>query len=216
MQRCALCQVHTKNSLCEGCQTLVQVPENPCQICAKPLLQTDHVCGECRNDEPAFSQTICAAIYQPPVSVWVQQLKFGGRLDRARIMAEALCNHLNGIEPSVPILPVPLHKKRLLSRGYNQAYEVAKIMAANQGRRILDRHLIRTKHTAMQAELHEKQRSANVRAAFKVNQPIDAPVVMVLDDVMTTGQTMRSVASCLKRAGVEEVIAVVFARSAGI
>ncbi len=213
MQRCALCQVHTKNSLCEGCQTLIQAPGNPCHICAKPLLQAGQICGECRSDEPAFSHTICAAIYQPPVSVWIQQLKFGGRLDRARIMAEALSEPLADVDLSIPILPVPLHKKRLLSRGYNQAYEVAKIIAANQQRHILDRHLVRTKHTAMQAELHEKQRTANVRAAFKVEQPIDAPVVMVLDDVMTTGQTMRSVARCLIQSGVQQVIAVVFARS---
>lgn len=215
MKRCAVCHVHCQQALCQGCQSLIQAPINPCQICAKPLNQADGICGECRSDSPSFSQTICAAIYEPPISLWVQQLKFGDRLDRARIMAEALLQPLNSIAATVPIIPVPLHPKRLQSRGYNQAFEIAKIIAKQQNRRLLADVLLRTKHTAMQAELHEKQRTANVRAAFAVNQQINAQTVIVLDDVMTTGQTLRSVSKCLLKAGVEKVILAVFARSAG-
>lgn len=220
MKRCAVCQVHTEQALCSGCQSLIQAPRNPCQICAKPLNQADGVCGECRSDPPAFSQTICAAIYEQPVSIWVQQLKFGDRLDRARIMAEALLEPMTSIAPKVPIIPVPLHPKRLLARGYNQAYEVAKIITKQQNRPLFADILIRTKNTAMQAELHEKQRSANVRAAFDVskdfvNEAIKSETVIVLDDVMTTGQTLRSISNCLIKAGVKQVIVAVFARSGG-
>ncbi|TDR20551.1 ComF family protein [Marinicella litoralis] len=199
--------------MCHGCQSLIQAPTNPCQICAKPLNQPGGICGECRSDPPAFSQTICAAIYEPPVSTWVQQLKFGNRMDRARIMAEALLKPLQAIDNNIPIIPVPLHPKRLRHRGYNQAHEIAKIIAKRQNRPLLSDALIRTKNTAMQAELHEKQRANNVRAAFAVNQPIESDTVIVLDDVMTTGQTLRSVAKCLNQAGVDEVIVAVFARS---
>ena len=215
MKRCAVCHVHTQLALCGGCQSLIQAPKNPCRVCAKPLNQADGICGECRSNPPSFSRTICAAIYEPPISLWVQQLKFGDRLDRARIMAEALLQPLSSIDATVPIIPVPLHPKRLQSRGYNQAYEIAQIIARQQNRRLLADVLIRTKNTAMQAELHEKQRTANVRAAFAVNQQIDEQSVMVLDDVMTTGQTLRSVSSCLLKAGVEKVLLVVFARSNG-
>jgi len=201
--------------LCDGCQSLLQVPKNPCQICAKPLNQVGGVCGECRSDPPSFSHTICAAIYEPPVSFWVQQLKFGDRIDRARIMAEALFEPLASIDSAVPIIPVPLHPKRLKSRGYNQAYEVAKIISKKQNRPLLGDALIRTKHTAMQAELLEKQRVANVRAAFAVNGSIEYKKVIVLDDVMTTGQTLRSIASTLQKTGIEEVTVAVFARSSG-
>lgn len=195
--------------------SLIIAPENPCLICAKPLNQADGVCGECRSDPPAFKQTICAAIYQPPVSTWVQQLKFGDQLDRARIMAECILPLLKKVDIDIPIIPIPLHPKRLRKRGYNQAYEMTKIIAKAQQRVLLGDVLTRVKNTAMQAELHEKQRAVNVRAAFQVSQPIEHKTVMVLDDVMTTGQTMRSVAKCLLKAGVEQVFAVVFARSGG-
>ncbi len=215
MNRCAVCLVHAEQMLCHGCEGLIQAPQNPCQICAKPLNQVEAICGECRSDPPAFSQTVCAAIYEPPVSLWVQQLKFGDRIDRASIMAEAMLEPLSSLDPSIPIIPVPLHPKRLRSRGYNQAYEIAKIIARKQRRPLLSDVLIRCKNTAMQAELHEKQRSANVRAAFVVNQVVEEQTVIVLDDVMTTGQTMRSIANCLHQAGIENVIAAVFARSGG-
>lgn len=213
MLRCAVCQIHSMVSLCDSCQTLIQAPKNPCQVCAKPLNQADGICGECRSDSPAFSHTLCAAVYEPPVSLWVQQLKFGDRLDRAKIMAEALMPLIDSTDKNIPIIPLPLHTKRLRSRGYNQAYEIAKIIAKKQKRPLLSEVLVRVKNTAMQAELHEKQRAANVRAAFKVEKPIEYESVIVLDDVLTTGQTMRSVARCLKKAGVSDVIVAVFARS---
>ncbi|WP_223787295.1 ComF family protein [Marinicella meishanensis] len=213
MRRCVVCQVHTPDSLCVGCQTLIQAPANPCVSCAKPMPQADSLCGECRSDPPAFSRTLCATLYQAPVSTWVQQLKFGERLDRARVMAECLMPLVQGLDPTVPLVPLPLHRRRLLSRGFNQAQEIARLLAKAQARPLLDRHLQRVKNTAMQAELSERQRAANVRAAFTVVKPITATTVLLLDDVMTTGQTMRAAAQCLKQAGVAKVIAVVFARS---
>jgi ComF family protein len=213
MLRCAVCQTTSHESLCEGCQSLLKPPENPCQICAKPLNQAGGVCGECRSEPPAFSHTHCAAIYQAPVDKWVQQLKFGERLDRARIMGETLAQLLTDVNNSIPIIPVPLHPKRLRKRGYNQAFEIAKIICKQQNRPLLSDVLVRIKNTEMQAELHEKQRAANVRAAFQVVKPIEHPKVLLLDDVMTTGQTLRSASNCLIKAGVVEVKIAVFARS---
>lgn len=215
MQRCAICHVHSLTGLCRGCQVLIKAPENPCLLCAKPLPQAAAICGECRSDPPAFNQTICAAIYQPPIDKWIQQLKFGEQLDRARLMAEALLPLLGEIDQHIPLIAMPLHPIRLRKRGYNQAFEVARIIAKKQNRTLLSDVLIRTKNTAMQAELHEKQRIANVRSAFEVSQTIAHKTVVLLDDVMTTGQTMRSAAKSLKSAGVAEVIVAVFARSGG-
>ena len=215
MKRCAVCWVHSSNALCEACFSLIQAPVNPCQYCAKPLNQAGGVCGECRSDRPAFNHTYCAALYQSPVSLWVQQLKFGERLDRARIMAEAMAQTIHQVPKHIPIIPVPLHPNRLLVRGYNQASELAKIIAQKQHRKVLDNVLIRTKNTAMQAELHEKQRADNVRAAFSTSQAVQYEKVLLLDDVMTTGQTLRSAAKCLINSGVQSVDVVVFARSYG-
>ncbi|MCX7552787.1 ComF family protein [Marinicella sp. S1101] len=215
MQRCAICHVHSTTGLCSGCQSLIKAPENPCLLCAKPLPHAGAICGECRSDSPAFNQTICAAIYQAPIDKWIQQLKFGEQLDRARLMAEALLSLMGEIDQHIPLIPMPLHINRLRKRGYNQAFEIARIIAKKQNRALLGGALIRVKNTAMQAELHEKQRIKNVRSAFRVNQAIGHNKVVLIDDVMTTGQTMRSAAKCLVGAGVQEVIVVVFARSGG-
>lgn len=215
MNRCAVCLGFSDQVLCQGCLTLLQPINCPCQFCAKPLNQ-DGICGECRADEPAFSHTYCVTVYQPPASLWVQQLKFGDRIDRARIMAETLVDVLSAVPLDVPIIPIPLHTNRLKKRGYNQAYEVAKLISKQQNRPLLNDVLIRTKDTAMQAELHEKQRADNVRAAFELVKPIDTDTVLLLDDVMTTGQTLRSAAKTLKKAcAVDTVIVAVFARSQG-
>ncbi len=214
--RCAVCYVHSEQSLCFGCQRLISPPQHPCLVCAKSLHQADEICGECRRDPPPFTQTICATVYEPPISLWVQQLKFGGRLDRSRIMAECLTVNLQKIPQTVPIVPVPLHEKRLKKRGFNQALEIARMICKWQNRELLDEVLIRTKNTAMQAELHQKQRAGNVRAAFKSTKIIEHKAVILLDDVMTTGQTMRSCAQVIKQAGASQVIAAVFARSKGV
>ncbi len=214
MKRCAVCMVPSDQMLCQGCWALLEPIEFPCQCCAKPLNQ-EGICGECQADQPAYTSTYSVTVYQPPASQWVQQLKFGDRLDRARIMAETMADKLSAVPVHVPIVPVPLHPKRLRSRGYNQALEVARMICKIQQRPLLSDLLVRVKYTAMQAELHEKQRAANVRSAFSVVKPIKHEVVILLDDVMTTGQTLRSAAKTLKKAGQKEILVAVFARSNG-
>jgi ComF family protein len=171
------------------------------------------VCGDCRQRTPAFSHTHCATTYQPPVSLWVHQLKFGGQLERAAVLAAAMAPLLDQVPKNVPVIPVPLHINRLRKRGYNQALEVARLLVRDQHRPLLTDVLVRHQATRMQAELSEAERRRNVRGAFSVNKPLNAQRVLLLDDVMTTGQTLHAASECLRQAGVQQVEAVVFARS---
>ena len=213
VNRCAVCEVPANEVLCSGCQSLITSIEHPCQRCAKPLDSAQQLCGDCRQHPPAFSHTHCATIYQPPVSLWVHQLKFGGRLERAAVLAAAISPLLRDIPPTVPLIPVPLHSNRLRKRGYNQALEVARLVARDQRRSLITDVLVRHRATRMQAELTEQQRQHNVRGAFKVTQPLQTERVLLLDDVMTTGQTLHAASMSLLEAGVQRVEAVVFARS---
>ena len=216
MFRCTLCATPSQQALCISCQSLLIKPSHACKCCGKPLITEDATqCGECLSSKPAFDQVIYASLYQYPIDHWVHQLKFGGQLTAAQIMAEALIPQLESIEHAIPLIPMPLHPARLRLRGYNQAAVIAKIIAQAQQRPILHSGLIRTKATKMQAELREKQRKANVAGAFKCPEKIDHETVLLVDDVLTTGQTLRAAAKTLKKAGVKQVIAVVFARSKG-
>jgi ComF family protein len=213
MPRCAICEVVSASQLCHGCQALIVPIDNPCQSCAKPIPDEQTLCGQCRQQPPPFSHTFCTTIYQSPVSLWVHELKFANRMDRAAVLAEAMAPMLAHVPLNVPLIPVPLHRQRLRHRGYNQAHEIARLIAKQQVRPLLSDVLLRRKNTAMQAELSEQERTANVRNAFAVNRSLAEPRVLLLDDVMTTGQTMQAASRCLLQAGVGRVDAVVFARS---
>lgn len=216
MFRCTLCATPSQQALCISCQSMLIRPNHACQSCGKPLIiENAKQCGECLNSKSAFDQVIYASLYQYPIDHWVHQLKFGGQLTAAQIMAEALMPQLEIIDLSIPLIPMPLHPARLRLRGYNQAAVIAKIIAQVQQRPILHNAIIRTKATKMQAELREKQRKANVAGAFKCPEKLSHETVLLVDDVLTTGQTLRAAAKTLKKSGIKEVIALVFARSKG-
>jgi len=112
------------------------------------------------------------------------------------------------------IVPVPLHPTRLRERGYNQALELAKPLAREFGLVLAPGLLRRTRATAAQSDLDAVARRNNLRGAFEVDTNHAAPAhVALLDDVMTTGTTLREAARTLKRAGVARVDVWVLARA---
>lgn len=219
MNRCAICHCHTKNLICDGCQNLIKPADFGCRCCAKPLpkpINNDQpLCAECRQSRPAFDYIVCAGIYHPPGSDWVMALKFSGHLHWARAMSELMAPAIAELPTDWPLIPMPLHRKRLKKRGYNQAQEITRLLAKKTGRPLLSDALIRTKYTAMQATLPEKQRRSNVRKAFAVNNSDLPKKVILVDDVLTTGQTLSAAAGELKQAGIDKVYGVVFLRSGG-
>jgi len=220
MNRCAICHCYADNLLCEGCRNLIRAPDYGCRCCAKPLPKPSNnddsiLCAECRQSQPAFDQIRCAGVYQPPGSEWVMALKFSGQLHWARAMAELMTPIIADWPVEWPLVAMPLHRKRLQKRGYNQAHEITRLLAHTCAREVLSDILLRTQHTAMQATLPEKQRRVNVRHAFTVNAHDLPATVILVDDVLTTGQTLSAAAHALKKAGVERVYGAIFLRSAG-
>ncbi len=219
MNRCAICHCYANNLLCEGCRDLIQLPDFGCRSCAKPLPKPDNndslLCVECRQSQPAFDRILCAGIYQPPGSEWVMALKFSGQLHWARAMAELMTPRMAELPDHWPLVPMPLHTKRLQHRGYNQAHEIARQLSKNSPRSLLSDVLVRSKYTAMQATLPEKQRRSNVQKAFAVKGDHVPQSVILVDDVLTTGQTLSAAAQALKKAGAEQVYGAVFLRSGG-
>ncbi len=127
------------------------------------------------------------------------------------LFAELMQDLLSGINSQYCLMPVPLHISRLRSRGYNQAYEMAKELAKLTNRPLIN-SLKRVKNTQMQAQLKLNQRANNVSKAFAVNEPIIHKHIVLIDDVMTSGNTLNECAKTLKKAGAEDVKIIVFAR----
>lgn len=212
MLRCSICQQQSKLALCPACQSLLTKPQHSCQTCGKSLPQSQTQCGTCLHQPPAFDCFYYATRYQYPIDHWIQQLKFGEKIEMASIMAQSLIPLLPDISDKIPIIPIPLHPQRLKTRGYNQAQEIAQIIAKQQNRPLRCDLLKRHKATQMQAQLTAKQRITNVRNAFSCSSK-PPPTVILLDDVLTTGQTMNAAAKALKKQGTTTIIATTFARS---
>ena len=116
--------------------------------------------------------------------------------------------------PGAPtvLLPIPLHRSRLLERGYNQSFEIARGVAAVSGLRLLTAGVSRWRPTPPQAGLSQTARQSNVRDAFRVERTLTGIHVWLVDDVITTGATANALASALLAAGAHGVSAMAVAR----
>ena len=135
-------------------------------------------------------------------------LKFRFIKQLAEPLAEILINYYsNNRLPDSIIMPVPLNKKRLLERGFNQAELIAKIFAGYFNYQFVNQGVIRHKNTPHQVGLAKKERLVNVREAFRIKdaEMIKDKNIILIDDVVTTGSTLEEIARVLKRAGAKKV-----------
>ncbi|MFK8011552.1 MAG: ComF family protein [Marinicellaceae bacterium] len=216
MNQCFICNSNTQDvlsyqSICHGCLSLIKHPEYDCLRCGVEL-QSDHgICGNCQTKPPMFSEVKYVGVYQFPIDNWVKNLKFGKNILMSTMFAELMQPLLNEIEPDYCLMPVPLHVSRLRSRGYNQAYEIVKEISKLSNRPI-DTSLKRSINTKMQAQLKLNQRASNVSKAFLVQGDLDNKKIVLIDDVMTSGNTLKECAKTLKKAGALDIKIIIFAR----
>lgn len=210
----------TAFGLCSPCRgRLKPLPESTCGICSRPLSAyeppPDFVCAACRENPPGFDRLLALWSYEPPLDKVIQALKFR-RLDYlGSHMARALAGELGSELACVDaVVPVPLHWRRRLARGYNQAERIARPLARTLGLP-LTRALSRPRATPPQSLLGRKERLANLRRAFRVRHPerLRARHLLLVDDVATTGATLDAAATLLKKAGAATVTALVAGRT---
>jgi ComF family protein len=216
--------------LCVPCRGALAPPRLPaCAVCAAPLAAAappaGFACGRCRTDPPAFDRLLAAWRYAPPLDAVIRALKFGRRGDLGAGLATGMAERLGGeLErlaggPPEVVVPVPLHWRRRLGRGYNQAERIARPLARRLGLPCTTA-LARRRATAPQTALGGAARRANPRGAFA---PLGAFAasgprlrgrrVLLVDDVATTGATLGRAASVLRQAGAPAVHGLVVARA---
>lgn len=199
--------------LCAGCLQDLPSRRLACRRCARPLPRVG-TCGPCQRRPPVFDAAVAGFDYAHPVDWLVQRFKFGGRLECGRVLAECLAREWVARDVPRPdaIVPVPLHWRRLQSRGFDQAVEVGRWLSRRLEVELATRLLVRRRSTGQQTALDARQRRRNLRGAFRVRETPPRDVALV-DDVLTTGSTAAECARVLKRAGCRRVRVWVAARA---
>ena len=224
--RCVVCGIVLSNNerirICSECLSRISFVKAPiCSCCGLPFVNyegTDHLCGECTSSKQYFSVARSVGKFEEPLLDVIHQFKYKGKIavggTLGRLMAEFEYDSFS-IEGYSLILPVPLHQGRLKERGFNQSVILAREIAMKYSIHLDFGILKRTIHTKPQTGLGKKQRSMNVKGAFEVTDRgrIDGERVVLIDDVYTTGSTVRECARVLVKNGVEEVAVLTLARA---
>ena len=213
--RCLLCGLPGQLpclDLCTGCEHELQpVPQPACRQCALPLAPGRPValCETCERAPPPFERCIASYRYSFPVDAMVQDLKYRGRLPIARVLGELLARSIQsqnldgGFDG---LLPVPLHPLRHAERGFNQSAELARWCARRLGQPLELSAARRIRATAPQAALSRIDRRSNLRQAFSVDARVRGRRLAIVDDVVTSGSTVRELSSALRAAGAVVVV----------
>jgi ComF family protein len=217
---CVLCGNVSAKTICSQCnEAYWNEARLRCVCCALPLpssgrprpakIALRYRCGNCASAPPPFDTTLALADYRAPLDGLARGLKFRARLVLGREFAARLAqladDHLDTRDWPNVIAPVPLARKRLIERGFNQAWEIAKPLARTL-RVSADAALVeRIVYTAPQSRLDLKARKHNVEAAFAVAKPVEGLHIAIVDDVMTSGATLEALARTLKAAGARRV-----------
>lgn len=193
--------------LCKPCQIdLPRIPL-PCPVCGMPLAADEQqVCGQCLREPPRYTTTLSPYAYAPPLVSLITQFKFNHRVALARVFAALLAQDLDPASPQPDcLIPVPLHLRRLRERGYNQSLEIARLLGNTLSIPVDDRLCQRTHYTAPQSGLSAKDRRRNIKKAFSLTGPCPYQHIAIVDDVITTGQTVSELAGLLRRHGAENI-----------
>ncbi|MBM3124753.1 MAG: ComF family protein [Chloroflexi bacterium] len=199
---------------CSNCQTSVKVLDrNICTICGLPQ-EKEKLCQACAEERPRFRALRAWAAYEGSVRRALHRLKYRKDIGLGETLADAMIPFVRSLnwQPDL-ILPVPLGKKRLRERGYNQVAVVSRPLAAAMGISFSEQVLFRQKETQSQVGLNRRERIVNMNQAFSSNRPVVGKVVILMDDVATTGSTLSSAAGTLYDAGASEVFALTVARA---
>jgi ComF family protein len=218
--QCAVCRGWGGSRVCGDCVQRHAPPALRCAACAIAVPAGTTVCGTCLRTPPPYARSVAAVDYGFPWSGLVSAFKFHAALDLAPALAGLLSAAvLAGRDLPRPalVLPVPLSRARLAERGMNQAWELARRVAATLAIDATPHLLRRLIDTAHLADLPRAQRATRIRGAFGIAPGqagrLRGRRVALVDDVMTTGATVAEAARVLLAAGASDVDVWVLART---
>lgn len=213
------------SALCPPCQAaLAGQNATPCPGCGQyppvPQPLATH-CGDCRRTPRPWGHVYVFGPYEGALRELLLAYKFNQRLDLGRQLQECALaafengqrNHAALPRPDV-IVPVPLHGRRLLRRGFNQSREIARLLARRIGAPIEQEALLRVRRTVPQMQLDRSERATNMLGAFAAEGAlVQGRNILLVDDIMTTGSTLEECTKVLRASGASRVDILVLARA---
>lgn len=220
--QCLSCKakVESNGSLCHKCWEAIEFISSPqCVVCGVPFeLATSErqICGKCIADPPKYKAARAVFSYDDASSKLITNFKYYDSTASGLHFAKWMLRAGKGfIDEADIIVPVPLHKIRLLSRRYNQSALLCNSLSEVTAKKVCNKLLIRHKNTKPQAGLSFNMRVNNVKSAFKVNNKFQDEItgknILLVDDVMTTGSTINSCTKVLLKAGAKNVFVLTIA-----
>ena len=222
---CMACKapVATPHGLCAACWSRLRSIERPyCERLGIPFgydLGPGALSAEAIATPPVFDRARAAVLYEDVAREIIQGLKYHDRTELARLVGRMTARAGRDLMGDADVIvPLPLHRRRLWTRKFNQAALIAREVGRISGLPVETMALVRVKATRPQVGLNERERAENVRGAFRVatgrRAAIEGKRVVLVDDVLTTGATVSAATRALRRAGAARVDVLTFARVA--
>ncbi|AFU99179.1 ComF family protein [Simiduia agarivorans] len=217
LSRCLLCDDASPSGLlCAPCTA--DLPTNPhaCWQCALPLPQTG-LCPDCQQHPPAFSRALAAFEYRAPLTALIARWKHQADQRPLHLMARALLDqlaiHYQQDDWPQALIPVPIHSRRLIGRGFHQTHQLARYIGKALGIPIDMTLLSKRVSGHAQQGLDRKERLRNLRGTFACDGNPTGLHLSLVDDVLTTGATANTLAELLRQRGAARVDVWVLART---
>ncbi|MCM1027525.1 MAG: ComF family protein [Roseburia sp.] len=222
-RRCPVCDEITGwrgEKICPACRGRLRLLEEPwCMRCGRKLSEEEEYCPECRRRKHFYLRGRALYEYAGAAEA-IYRFKYGGRREYADYFGEQICLHLGEFIRSVNpdgLVPVPLHRRRMKARGYNQAELLARAVGRRMKLPVYPKMLVRVKNTVPQKKLNPEERQNNLKKAFIMGRnDVKLKTVIVIDDIYTTGTTIDEAARVLREAGADRVYFITLACGAGI
>jgi len=206
--------------ICDDClRKVVYIKPPICRVCGKPRDKyfAGDLCEDCSKEGMPFEIARSVVLYDGVIKEAIHKFKFEGKKALSPILGRFLVEHLDRGEIPVKkidaVIPLPLSRKRFRQRGYNQTELLANEISAQYPIKTDSRSLIKSRDIAPQFELSRVNRLLNIKGAFSCS-PLTGKNVLLIDDIYTTGATVREASGSLKAAGAKNVYVLTLARAA--
>ncbi len=199
------------NQICIECKKKITYIQEPiCKKCGKVLLfEEQEYCYDCCKKQHSYTRGLALWIYDENLKKSIYRFKYNNKREYAKVYAnEIVLHHKRQIKEwnADGIIPIPLHKSKMRSRGFNQAEVLAIELSKQLSIPCYSNLISREKKTLPQKSLNDKQRINNLKNAFKIKQnDVKLNKIILIDDIYTTGVTIDSVTKVLKQEGINEV-----------